>query len=310
MTASSFRLGELLFTRALATPVAGAAWRQVAEACRLHGAPPREPMEQPVIALDGPIEWDRLPAGLAPIVERLQHLDVHAARSALQQLAFECPSPYWGAWSNAPLAVLWRPDRGVVGATADTLPLPLYPVVRWHAGRAEPVLHGAAVAGSQRAVVLLGPSGAGKSTSARNAASVGATPLSDDAVLLFRQVDGDRGSAEVWWVCGLPGAAGLRPTTGGRADARPPRPLAGLCFLTAAPFDRLETLPPAEALDRLVSSCLREVPCAAWLPRPLRVTVFHALAELAASIPVYRLSLRNGPEFYPRLRDTLGLDRP
>jgi hypothetical protein len=298
------RLGDVVLTRAAATPEAGAPWRQLRRVCPAADASDAATVaRQAIVALDGPLLRHRLPPALAPLVDEVLRLNSVDARARLIAAGFECASLYWGAWSppiDGEAIVLWRSDAGAVSARADAVALPLYPVVRAHAARGEPVLHAAAVAGRARAVLLLGPSGAGKSTAARQAGSAGARALCDDAALVTHDADGAPA------VVPLPSAAAVA------ADAVPlvpsRTPLAALCFLAHAPHDRLRPLDPLQATQRLVQSCLVEVGSACSLPAPARTRLFHALHALAARVPAFVLELRPRPDFFALLTAQLGLD--
>jgi hypothetical protein len=230
----------------------------------------------------------------------LARLDSQAAYAHLAQAGFESLSLAYGAcWAppGAEPLFFWRPERNADG---DRLLLPWYPVIRAHAAEGEPVLHAAAVAGQRRAVLLLGHSGAGKSTAVRNAERAGLLGLSDDGVLVRRE------PAEGFLGVPLPGVAGIA------FDATPPSsrrpPLAALCWLEQAQQDRIEPLGRTETLQRLLSSCLLEVPAASFLPRTLRIQVFETLVQLAEALPAYRLQLTASPRFVEVLRKTVELD--
>jgi hypothetical protein len=296
------RIGDVVLARAAATPQAGAPWHQLRRVCPATTETALV-ARQTIVALDGPLMLDRLPPTLASLVADVAKLDSVAARARLVAAGCECPSLYWGAWLppvDGEALVLWRSDPGTVSARRDAVALPLYPVVRAHAVRDEPVLHAAAVAGQKRAVLLLGPSGAGKSTAARNARLAGARLICDDAALVSRA---SGGTPEV---VPLPSAAAVA------ADAVPLEssrtPLAALLFLAHAAHDRLHPLDRIEATRRLVQSCLVEVGSACSLPPRLRTQLFTALCALAADLPAFVLELRPRPDFFALLTAELGLD--
>jgi hypothetical protein len=294
------RLGDVVLMRAAATPEPGAPWRHLRRVC-----PATETaglMQQAIVALDGPLLRAELPPSLAPLVADVARLDTAAARARLGAAGCECASLYWGAWLAAgeDAVVVWRPDARAVSDREDAVALPLYPVVRAHALRGEPVLHAAAVAGRARAVLLLGPSGAGKSTAARQAERAGGRRLCDDAALVTRDA---AGAPEV---VPLPSAAAVAAEAAPLAPSR--TPLAGLCFLAHAPHDRLRPLDPIETTRRLVQSCLVEVGSACSLPPPARTRLFHALRALAAAVPAFVLELRPRPDYFALVAAELGLD--
>jgi len=293
------RLGDVTLRRAQATPEPGPAWRAL---CRIAPEPgtPAERVET-VLALDGAVDPRTLPDGARPIVELVAPLDAHAARAVLRERGFECPSLYWGALgreTGEERLFFWRPDPGAV-ATPDRVPWPLYPAVRAHAEWDEPVLHAAAVAGKRRAVLLLGASGAGKSTATRNALCAGGRAIADDAVVVTRR----QGTAVV---VGLPGAAAAGP------DTQPPSPdrlpLAAICWLIKARAERLRPVRGLERTTRLAGAAgALQVPCAAWLPRALKVRVLDAVRALAR-LPAFELELTPTPHYFDLLRTELELD--
>ena len=293
------RLGDVELYRAAATPAAGAEWRLLERVCRGSGAPA---LGQPIVALDGACDETRLPAAVAERVRALGAMTPLEAQEHLLACGYECPSLYWGAWSEAiegEARVLWRCDAGAVGDRPGRVALPIYPALRHHAARGEPVLHAAAVAGGARAVLLLGPSGAGKSTAARNAGDAGGQVLCDDGVLVAREGDG-------FLAVPLPSVAAVGP------DSAPPParrlPIAAVFFLEHAPADRIIAVTAAEAVRRLAQSCFIEVPAACWLPSPLQGELFHRLCDLARAVPAFRLALRPTPAYFDLVRRELALD--
>ncbi|MCU1277617.1 MAG: hypothetical protein JWM53_1163 [bacterium] len=101
------------------------------------------------------------------------------------------------------------------------------------------LMHAAAIAGRDGALLCAGPSGAGKSTMSLAVASLGAHVLSDERTVVRRDAD-DR------WLAGgtpWPGEAGL-------AENRSV-PLRGLILLEQADHDELIPLSPARALALL-----------------------------------------------------------
>jgi hypothetical protein len=293
------RLGDVVFEATAAGEPGSTAWQRLAAACGgdLDRLPERA-SRMSLLALDAALP-SGLPSALAVLARRVAVLESEAARRALLAAGFESGSLWWGALAPAQGSaryVFWRPDP----LPDERVFLPLYPVVAHHARCGEAVVHAAAIAGRCRAVLLLGPSGAGKSTAAVNAGLAGAQVLSDDGAVLACGLAGAR------VVLPLPGVAATRPSAVPPPPVRPP--LAGLCFLEKADGDRLRPLSKTEALSRLVSSCLQEVPAAPLLSRVERIRVFETLGEVVREVPCFVLALRARPHFYPLLTGELCLD--
>jgi hypothetical protein len=104
------------------------------------------------------------------------------------------------------------------------------------------MIHCAAVADRQAAVLAVGRSGAGKTTFSRLADEAGGRVLSDDLAALRPHDDG------AWWIDPLPFGGDFGPPA-----ASPPLPLAAVLRLEQADRDELRPLRAAEALALLIA---------------------------------------------------------
>lgn len=108
-------------------------------------------------------------------------------------------------------------------------------LAEWLAPRGGLLLHGCGLAAGGRGWLFIGPSGAGKSTVGELA---GRPVLSDETCVVRLTADG--GVTLAGTPIGISAAAG-------------PVPLAGILWLEQSPLDELESIPPAQALARLMT---------------------------------------------------------
>jgi hypothetical protein len=139
------------------------------------------------------------------------------------------------------------------------------------------LLHAAGMVVNGRAVVLVGVSGAGKTTFSRLAAGrPGWEPLSDDRVVV-RLPDGMRGAR----VHGTPWPGE------GRIAANESAPLAHIVFLSQAENNDVRSLPPRDAVARLVATA--SIP---WYDAERVGASLEACDRLLECIPVALLAFR------------------
>jgi hypothetical protein len=144
------------------------------------------------------------------------------------------------------------------------------------------LLHASGAVRGGRGYVFFGPSGSGKTTTARLSLEAGCTVLSDDLVILKKQVG-------VWHACGVPfrGELPEAPRTNLAAPAR------GIFILVKHPEHGTTPAPFPEALARL-AACVPFV-----MSRPLGAQAVTAIcADLAGSVPVRYLRFRRDPGFW------------
>jgi len=141
------------------------------------------------------------------------------------------------------------------------------------------LLHAATVERAGRAYIFMGRSGAGKSTVASLAPA--GSVFTDEISLLRRDEGGWRAYGTPFW--------GEFRADGQNRSA----PLAGICALAQARRDRLERIPPKQALAALLANTLFFAP-----GRQPREQLLAILAGLAQSAPVYRLEFRKAASFW------------
>ncbi|XXF76757.1 potassium transporter TrkH [Myxococcaceae bacterium GXIMD 01537] len=148
------------------------------------------------------------------------------------------------------------------------------------------LLHAAGVVLDGRGVVALGPSGAGKSTFTRLCLrEAGGEVLSDEVVALYPGGE----------VAGSPFCSDLDvPSTRARA------PLAALLLLRQGPEERLEEVPPAEAVAALLGQVFRPLPGEAAPGE-----VLGRLARLVEGTRVRRFTFRKDEAAAAFVRDWL-----
>ena len=142
------------------------------------------------------------------------------------------------------------------------------------------LMHAAAIAGRDGALLVSGPSGTGKTTMSRAAAAEGAHILSDERTIV-RPVAGDDGG---WLVGGTPW-----PGEGGFAENRS-LPLRQLIVLEQAEHDELVPLSPARALALLYRCHFPPL----WDPAACERTLDN-LERLVRQVPAFLFRNRKGP---------------
>jgi hypothetical protein len=141
------------------------------------------------------------------------------------------------------------------------------------------LLHAATVVRGGKAYVFMGRSGAGKSTVASLAP---AGSVLTDEISLLRCDEG------TWRAYGTPFWGEFRADGQNRAA-----PLAGILALAQAPRNRVQRIPPRQALAGLLGNTLFFAP-----GREPRERLLGILAGLLQSVPVYRLEFRKEPSFW------------
>jgi hypothetical protein len=144
------------------------------------------------------------------------------------------------------------------------------------------LMHAAAIAGRDGALLVAGPSGAGKTTMSRAAAAQGASVLSDERTIL-RPAPSARGGG--WLLGGTPW-----PGEGNFADNRSV-PLRGLILLEQADRDELVPVSPARALALLYRCHFPPV----WDPAAAERTLSH-LERAVREVPAFVFKNRKGPD--------------
>jgi hypothetical protein len=151
------------------------------------------------------------------------------------------------------------------------------------------LMHAAAIAGRDGALLVAGPSGAGKTTMSRAAANAGAHVLSDERTIVRPQDGGG------WLVGGTPW-----PGEGGFAENRSV-PLRGLILLEQAERDELTALTPARALALLYRCHFPPL----WDPIACERTLAN-LERLVSDVPAFLFRNRKGPEAADTLLAQIG----
>ena len=140
-------------------------------------------------------------------------------------------------------------------------------------------LHSSAVVRDGRAYLFSGHSGAGKSTHTRLWQSTfgGDTRVINDDKPALRCIDG------IWYAYGTPwcGKDGI--------NRNERVPLAGICFLKQAPHNRIRSMSPAEAMQKILGQTMHQLDQMQHLD-----SLLQTLGKLLAQIPVYELE--NLPE--------------
>ncbi|MCU1277536.1 MAG: hypothetical protein JWM53_1082 [bacterium] len=152
------------------------------------------------------------------------------------------------------------------------------------------LMHAAAIAGRDGALLVAGPSGAGKTTMSRAAAALGAHVLSDERTIVRPSARGDG-----WLIGGTPW-----PGEGGFAENRS-LPLVGLILIEHADRDELSPLSPARALAMLYRCHFPPL----WDPIASENTLSN-LEQLVRSVPAFAYRNRKGPEAAQRLLARVG----
>ncbi len=150
------------------------------------------------------------------------------------------------------------------------------------------LMHAAAIAGRDGALLVAGPSGAGKTTMSRATAALGAHVLSDERTVV-------RPGGEGWVVGGTPW-----PGEGGFAENRSV-PLVGLILLEQANENALVPLSPARALALLYRCHFPPL----WDARASERTLGH-LEQLVRSVPAFVYRNQKTPAAAERLLDHIG----
>lgn len=150
------------------------------------------------------------------------------------------------------------------------------------------LMHAAAIAGRDGALLVAGPSGAGKTTMSRSTAALGAHVLSDERTILRPSDDG-------WLLGGTPW-----PGEGGFAENRSV-PLRGLILLEQADHDELTPLSPARALALLYRCHFPPL----WDPRAAERTLGH-LERLVREVPAFLYRNKKGRDAAVRLLEQVG----
>jgi hypothetical protein len=154
------------------------------------------------------------------------------------------------------------------------------------------LMHAAAIAGRDGALLVAGPSGAGKTTMSRAAAAQGASVLSDERTIL-RLAPPERGGG--WLLGGTPW-----PGEGNFADNRSV-PLRGLILLEQADRDELVAVSPARALALLYRCHFPP----AWDRAAAERTLSH-LERAVREIPAFVFKNRKGPDAARLLLERVG----
>lgn len=151
------------------------------------------------------------------------------------------------------------------------------------------LLHAAGIIRNRRGFVFFGPSGSGKSTTAQLSLHAGHTVLSDDLVIIRKQLDAFR-------VYGVPFRGSFLEAPRTRADAE----LAGLYTLAKDTSHWVEPLTPSQAVAHLVRSA------------PFVMSSPHASAQvmafchaLAATVRVGELHFQKDPDFWSVIDESL-----
>ncbi len=205
-------------------------------------------------------------------------------------------------WLDASLAVCTVRPAFDVGEEwlAFQLERHVLPIVRMMRGRA--VFHAGAVATDQGALLLLADGQGGKSTTTALLLADGASFISDDQTAVTTALEAigtpwlrlRQQSAEL-----APAGADIRLEGDGRTvvalePRTEPTPIAGLLLLGARSSSDIITLEPVEGA-KAVTALLGQVFCAGLVDPDLVERHFTIATDLAANLPVARLSLPHGP---------------
>ena len=146
------------------------------------------------------------------------------------------------------------------------------------AGREGACIHATAVDLSGKGYLFPGRSGAGKSTISRSFASKKRSVLSDDRVVV-------RKIGPTFRCFGTPWA--------GDAEIAQNRslPLHGICFIHHGNENRLETIKPVEAFERLMP--VTSIP---WYDEKVMPDILSFCEDMVTNVPVYDLYFRPGEE--------------
>jgi hypothetical protein len=147
------------------------------------------------------------------------------------------------------------------------------------------LMHAAAIAGRDGALLVAGPSGAGKTTMSRAAAAHGASVLSDERTILRPANPSGVSGGGGWLLGGTPW-----PGEGNFADNRSV-PLRGLILLEQADRDELIPVSAARALALLYRCHFPP----AWDPAAAERTLCH-LERAVREVPAFVFKNRKGPE--------------
>jgi hypothetical protein len=150
------------------------------------------------------------------------------------------------------------------------------------------LMHAAAIAGRDGALLVSGPSGAGKTTISRAAAAQGASVLSDERSIV-------RPSEGGWLLAGT-----TWPGEGGFIENRS-LPLRGLVMLEQAPHDELIPLSPARAFALLYRCHFPPL----WDARACDRTLAN-IERLVRDVPAFLFRNKKGPEAATRLLAQVG----
>jgi len=151
------------------------------------------------------------------------------------------------------------------------------------------LMHAAAIAGRDGALLVAGPSGAGKTTMSRATAELGAHVLSDERTIVRPAGDGG------WLLGGTPW-----PGEGGFCENRSV-PLRGLILLEQADRDELLPLSPARALALLYRCHFPPL----WDARAAERTLGH-LEQLVRDVPAFLYRNKKGRDAAVRLLERVG----
>ena len=134
------------------------------------------------------------------------------------------------------------------------------------------LVHAASAIRNGKAFIFSGISGAGKTTISRLAPA--------DVTLLTDEVSFVRREGDQYFACGTPFAGELA-----RVGANQSAPLRALFFLEKGPQNRIESISPTEAIQRL----MRNILFFAHDPELVKL-VFQSVCEFASVVPMRRLT--------------------
>jgi hypothetical protein len=134
------------------------------------------------------------------------------------------------------------------------------------------LVHAASAIRNGKSFIFSGVSGAGKTTISRLAPT--------DVTLLTDEVSFVRREGFQYFACGTPFAGELA-----RVGANQSAALGGLFFLEKGPHNSIESIPPTEAIQRL----MRNILFFAHDPELVKL-VFQSVCEFASMVPMHRLT--------------------